>query len=654
MISKENRINQLVDLLNQYSYHYYTLDDPLVTDAEYDKLFEELLDLEEKTGIVLEDSPSQRVGDVLLEGFEKHRHISRLYSMAKAQDFDELRDFDARLKRSLNTEAIEYVVELKFDGLTISLTYDNGYLISAATRGNGYEGENITEQAKRISSIPLKIKDTNLFEIGGEAYMPISAFESYNKRYPENKLKNPRNAAAGAIRNLNTSIIRQREISAYFYNINTFPDSYFKNDIELKKFLKDQSFKTSDHYYLCKDIDQVIDKAKEITKIRKDLDFLIDGVVIKVNDLNLRSQLGYTDRFPRWAIAYKFEAEEKKTRLTGVRWNVGRTSKITPTAILDPVEIDGINISRATLNNYNFIDDLDIRINSEVLIRRSNDVIPEILAADNSIGDTRKIEKPSKCPACGSDLNEIGANLFCPNKLSCPPQILAEFEHFVSKNSMDIEGVSEKTIRQLVDILDFSRVSDFYRLDYESLSKLEGFKDKKINNTLKSIESSKNVNFNNFINALGIINVGTKTSMDLANSFSTIDDLINARYEDLIQIDDIGQQTAESILGFFGNQKNLEEIDYLLDLGVNINYPKNNASSDLQGLTFVITGSFENYNRNDLKDIIQSKGGKVTGSVSSNTDYLLLGENPGSKYDKALDLSIKILDIDEFNQMLGE
>lgn len=649
-MSDLEKIRELVDNLNYYAYQYYVLDEPIISDAEYDKLYEKLLKLEEETKIILSDSPTQRVGDVLLEGFEKHTHINRLYSLDKSQSFEGLREFDTRIRRELGLNEVEYIVELKFDGLTVCLTYENGLLQVASTRGNGRVGEDVTEQVKRIKGIPLSISDNRVFEIVGEAYMPLSAFEKYNLENEET-LKNARNAAAGAIRNLNTEAISRRNISAFFYNINTYPENLFKTDLETKEFLKSHGFITSSYNEVYKNIESVINRAKEITNIRHSLDYLIDGIVIKVNDLSYRSRLGYTNKFPKWAIAYKFEAEERVTKLLGINWNVGRSSKVTPTAILEPVEIDGVTISRATLNNYNFIKSKDIKLGSEVLLRRSNDVIPEILSADNSYNDTKEIEKPEFCPACNSRLEEVGAHLFCPNTLACPPQLLAKLVHFTSKNSMDIEGLSEKTIGLLIEKNIVNKASDFYKLNYDDLIGLEGFKDKKINNLLNAIEKSKEVEFGKFINALGIPNVGEKTAFDLSMNFKNFENLKNASFEVLSSINDIGPKTAESIVKFFDTKEPIDVINELFEYGVNIFY-NTNIDNNLDGKIFVITGSFEDIKRKDIEEEILKRGGKASGSVSKNTDYLILGENPGSKLDKAKELGIKIITIDEFMEMV--
>lgn len=655
-MNNSEKLRELVDKLNNWSYHYYTLDAPLVTDAEYDKVYSELSELELETGIILADSPTQRIGDIIIEGFEKHRHIEKLYSLDKSQTLEGLIEFDRRIKRDLGLEEVDYVVELKFDGLTLSLTYENGSLKVASTRGNGLVGENVTEQVKRIYSIPLTINSMGIFEIQGEAIMPLSVLESYNLQYSEEPLKNARNAAAGAIRSLDTSAIRKRGIDAYFYNVSYSDSLNFHSDLEIKEFLSLNKFKVSHEYYHCKNINEVLEKVTMINQLRPQLDFLIDGVVIKVNDISYRQSLGYTNKFPKWAIAYKFEAEEAYTKLLNVIWNVGRTSKVTPSAILEPIDIGGVTVGRATLNNYDYIKSKNIKINSDVLIRRSNDVIPEILMADTNPLEGIEIVKPVHCPSCGSELYEEGAHIFCPNTLSCKPQLISKLNHFVSKDAMNIDGLSEKTIEKLFEVHNFTSISSFYELTADDLSQIPGFKDRKINNTLNAIEASKVVEFGNFIYALGIDNVGAKTAYDLSQHFNNFEELSSASIETLLTLPDVGPKTAESIVRFFSNEVVQKELDNLYEHGVRIKYSDKTAASEnmLNNLTFVITGSFEEINRSEIEDKIKKLGGKVTGSVSKNTNYLVLGENPGSKYEKALSLGTKILSLNELNEMIGE
>lgn len=655
-MDKIDQIKELVEVLNKWSYYYYTLDEPMVTDEEYDAVYDELTRLENESGIRLPDSPTQRIGDIIIEKFEKHKHINKLFSLDKSQTLEGLIDFDNRIKRELGKAEVDYIVELKFDGLTISLTYVDGALTVASTRGNGLVGENVTEQIKRIPSVPLTINAPGTLEVQGEAIMPLSALADYNNRNNVEKLKNARNAAAGAIRSLDTSAIRERGIDAYFYNVNYSSDVTFEYDLDIKKFLKDNRFKVSHEIYHCNSIKEVLKKVTEIDNMRVNLDFLIDGIVIKVNNIQDRLSLGYTNKFPKWAIAYKFEAEESYTKLIDVIWNVGRTSKVTPSAILEPVDIGGVTVSRATLNNYDYIKSKNIKINSDVLIRRSNDVIPEILRADTNLYEGIEIVKPVHCPSCGSELYDEGAHSFCPNTLSCKPQLVAKLTHFVSKDAMGIDGLSEKTIEKLFEVHNFTSISSFYELTEDDLIQLEGFKDKKIKNTLDAIETSKSVEFGNFIYALGIPNVGSKTASDLAKYYNDITKLINSNIDELLEIPDVGPKTAESIVRFFGNSITIKEIENLFVHGVEIIYNLETTKSEntFMDLTFVITGSFENVNRRDIEDKITEHGGKISSSVSRKTDYLVLGENPGSKYDKAVTLGTKIISLEEFNKMLGE
>lgn len=654
-MNKQNRIEELISTLNNWSYHYYTLDEPLVSDKVYDEAYDELTKLEKETGIILPNSPTQRIGDIIVEKFEKHKHIEKLYSLDKSQTIEGLLDFDLRVKRELGKQDIDYVVELKFDGLTLSLTYEEGFLKIASTRGNGLIGENVTEQVKRIPSIPLSINNTGLFEIQGEAYMPLSVLEAYNMQKDIEPLKNARNAAAGAIRSLDTKAIRDRGIDAFFYNINYSDTLKFEYDTELKKFLKDNKLKVSDYYYHCNNINEVIKVVNKISSLRNTLDFLIDGVVIKINNIEDRIKLGNTNKFPKWAIAYKFEAEETITKLLDVVWNVGRTSKVTPSAVLEPVDIGGVTVSRATLNNYDYIKSKNIKINSDVLIRRSNDVIPEILSATTNPREGMEIVKPVICPSCRSILYEEGAHMFCPNTLSCKPQLISKLNHFVSKDAMNIDGLSEKTIEKLFEVHNFSSISSFYELDEQELAQLPGFKAKKIKNTMDAIESSKIVNFENFIYSLGIPNVGAKTARDLASYFKDYQELTEATFEELTSVKDIGPKTAESINRFFANEMTKKEIQNLFNHGVIIEYDEDNKQENtpISDLSFVITGSFEIINRKDIEALILHHGGKVSNSVSKNTDYLILGDNPGSKYDKALSLGTKILSLTDFQNLIG-
>ncbi len=662
-MDKKEQINKLIEKIEELNYHYYTLDSPLVSDGEYDKLYYKLKELEEESGYSPDNSPTQKVGGEVLEKFEKHFHISRLYSQDKAQTYEELNDWIKRVGRLRSAyndshreslEEIEFIMEYKFDGLTINLTYENGKLKNASTRGNGIVGEEISAQTKTIKSIPLKINEKSTLEIQGEALMPLSELERYNK---ENKLqlKNARNAAAGAIRNLDPNETRKRKLTAFFYNIST-TDLDFKSEEDMLEFLKKENFNVHPYHKKVKTYDEIILELQKIEEERKNLDILTDGVVIKVNDKKTQKALGYTNKFPRWSVAFKFEAEEYTTTLLDVVWNVGRTGKVTPSALLEPVDFSGVTVSRATLNNYDDIERKKVKIGSKVFIRRSNDVIPEILGVvDEKQPGTKVIKKPTHCPYCGSELIEGNVHVVCPNSISCTPQLLARMEHFASRNAMDIEGLSEKTIAQLMHELDVKEIYEIYDLTYEDLINLDRFGDKKTKNLLNSIEDSKKRDLSRFIYAIGIPNVGERTARDLANKFKSFDNLRNASVDQLVDIDDIGLIIAENIVEFFHDDNINSAINTLLSKGIKLNEKVNdNISNKLDGKTFVITGTIENYKRDDIKVLIENNGGTVTTSVSKNTDILICGQKAGSKLTKAQDLGIKIYEDDKLYGFLSQ
>ncbi|NLM03676.1 MAG: NAD-dependent DNA ligase LigA [Clostridiales bacterium] len=657
-----DRMKDLVKNLNKYSYNYYVLDNPVISDREYDELYDELVNLEKETGVVLPDSPTLRIGGEPLESFNTYRHLSPLWSLDKAKTEGELLAWETRIKRILGDEGqnIEYVLEYKFDGLTINLTYNNGFLIQAATRGNGEIGEAILEQVKTIKSIPLSIDYKGLIEVQGEGLMALSVLEKYNETATE-PLKNARNAAAGALRNLDPKITASRKLDAFCFNIGYYENLSFNTHMEMMEFLKENKFPLSNYIKVLKSMEEVIAEIQVLEEEVKKLDFLTDGLVIKVNDLNLREKLGYTQRFPRWAIAYKFEAEEITTELKEVIWQVGRTGKLTPSAVLQPVDIGGATISRATLNNWDDIQRKKVKIGSRVWIRRSNDVIPEILGAvddDSSIGE--EIKKPEYCPACNSELVEVGAHIFCTNSLSCKPQLVAHMVHYASRDAMNIEGFSEKTAAQLYEALEIRDIADLYEIKYEDLINLERFGDKKARNLLKAIEDSKNASLESFIYALGIPNVGKKTAMDLANHYKSLDKIMNATYDELINLPDIGDIVANSIINFFKDETILQSIERLLNEGVNPQYEiRNIKESPFTDKTIVVTGTLENYSRKEIKDLLEKLGAKVSSSVSRKTDYVIAGESAGSKLKKAeeiiesgVETNLKILSEEEFINML--
>lgn len=654
-MTEQRTMEDMVKTLNQWARAYYTLDEPLVSDGEYDALYDQLIEEEKRTGKILKDSPSLRVGDQVLEAFEKYTHKHRLYSLDKAQSLEALQEWEDRNTRFLRArgykEKLSYVVELKFDGLTINLSYEGGYLVHAATRGNGEIGEEILEQIRRIPSIPLSIDFSGDMEIQGEGLMPLKALEDYNKT-AKDPLKNARNAAAGALRNLDPNVVKDRKLTAYFYNIGYSPDWTFKSDMEMKKAIHDLGFKSHSFLHLEGTLQGVFQRIKEVEDLRPSLDVLIDGVVVKINDFRAREILGFTNKFPRWAIAYKFAAKEATSTLREVVWNVGRTGKVTPTAVFDPVDIEGVTIQRATLNNYDDILRKKVALGSRILLRRSNDVIPEIMGVVPSEGPTEKIEKPKVCPYCGAEIVQEGVHIFCPNSLSCKPQLLAKMTHFTSRKAMDIEGLSEKTLLKLMEERDIQSIGDLYDLGYEDFLSLEGFGKKSADNLIKALEASKRPRLSNFLFALGIGQVGEKTARDLAKTFKSLDKIKEAAYEDLIALEDMGPVTAQEIVTFFHDPEIKKELDHLEKSGVQVqDMEEDGEGTALSGKTFVITGSLSK-KREDFKEAIENEGGKVTSSVSKNTDYILAGEKPGSKLDKGKDLGIKILNEEEFMELI--
>lgn len=658
----EKRIQELVKQLNDWNYHYYTLDEPVVSDAEYDRLYDELKILEKETGIVLEDSPTQRVGGEVLDKFEKHVHINSLYSLDKAQNEQAIKnwmDRNQKLLRQYEAEhntrlsEVEYFVELKFDGLTINLTYDEGRLVMAATRGNGVVGEEILPQVKTIGSIPMRINYPGLIEIQGEGVMPLSALAKYNEEN-EIPLKNARNAAAGALRNLDSKQTKKRNLTAYFYNVG-YREEEFKTQEEIFSFLKENHLKVYPYGKLVKTFDELKEAIDEIQELRKEIDILTDGAVIKINDIEIRKILGYTNKFPRWAIAYKFEPDEYSTILLDVEWNVGRTGKITPTAILEPVDIGDVTVQRATLNNYDDILRKNAAINARVLVRRSNDVIPEILGTleDNRV--TRAIPMPEFCPSCGTEIIREGVHIFCPNSLSCKPQLVSRMVHFASRNAMDIAGLSEKTVLKIIEVLNVRELSGIYDLTLEDLLQLEGFKEKKSQNLLAGIERSKETTLAKFLYGIGIPHVGIKTSEDLAKVFPDIESLKNATEEELVELPDIGSIVAGEIVKFFQDDQIIEGINHLLERGIVFEKTaKQEIKESIADKKFVLTGSLKSYTRKELEDIITNAGGKTSSSVSKNTDFVIAGENAGSKLAKAQELGVPVISEEEFIEMYSK
>ena len=637
------KMRRLVDQLNKAAHSYYVLDNPTISDGEYDKIYDELVALEKETGERLPDSPTRRVGGEPLPFFQQHRHQNRLWSMDKCQSMAELQAWCERTEK-LTGEKPCYYVEYKFDGLTLNLTYEDGILKTAATRGNGEVGEMVLNQAKTIKSLPLSIPYKGFIEVHGECIMKLSVLEEYNKKAAE-PLKNARNAAAGALRNLDPNITASRNLSVYLYEVGTIENPPYHEQAGMIRFLKENGFPVSPLFKKAESFEELKRIIEEIEEHRHDLDFLIDGAVVKVADLNLRGQMGYTDKFPRWSVAYKFKAEETVTVLREVTWELGRTGKLTPLAHLDETDFMGVTVKKATLNNYGDILRKGVAINASVWVRRSNDVIPEIMGrvGEKESGET-EIEKPTRCPACGGELLEKGAHLFCMNRLTCEPQAVARITHFAGRNAMDIESFSEKTAQQLYAELNVKDPADLYTLTMEQLLSLEGFKEKKAQNLLAALDKSRVPELDAFLFAIGIPNVGRKTARDLARRFKSLAGLQGASSEELLQVEEVGDIIAKSVVEFFSFEENKQMIDRLLQMGI---CPKEeetqSAGGVLNGMSVVVTGTLPTLSRKEAEELIVKHGGNAAGSVSKKTAFVVAGEAAGSKLDKAQALGIPVL-----------
>lgn len=654
-----DKMRALVLRLNETARAYYVEDKPLISDREWDEMYDALLRLEAETGVCLPDSPTRRVGGEPLSAFPSHRHEVRLFSLDKAQNEPSLREWDARVRRlhSAANEAgralppISYVVEYKFDGITLSLTYQDGALVTAATRGNGEVGEEITEQVKTIRSVPLSIPFTGRLVVQGEAIMRLSALAAYNKT-AEEPLKNARNGAAGALRNLDPRVTAKRRLDAFFYSMTILSGAGLNDHMALLSFLRENGFETSPFARRCATVDEVIGVLAEIEKDRRSLDFLIDGAVVKIADYATREALGTTEKCPRWAVAYKFEAEETTTRLLDVSWELGRTGKLTPLAHLEPVSLAGVTVRRATLNNWGDVQKKRVRIGCRVLIRRSNDVIPEILGRiDAEEPDERDVEMPGKCPACGAPVVMRGAHIFCTGD-DCKPRLVAALSHFAARDAMDIETFSEKTAALLHDHLGVRDPSDLFALQIEQLVGLPGIGPKKAENLLAALESAKTRPLDAFIFALGIPGVGRKTARDLATYFGELTRLRAADAEALTQIPEIGEIIAQNIVEFFQDPALGALVDRLLAGGVSpspVERPKGGA---LAGMTVVVTGTLSTMTRQEAEARIEQAGGIASGSVSRKTSLVVAGEAAGSKRAKAEALGVPIKTEEEFLAML--
>ncbi|MBR1987721.1 MAG: NAD-dependent DNA ligase LigA [Clostridia bacterium] len=652
MDKKLARLNWLTAEINKHNQNYYVFDNPTISDAEYDALYYELVDLEKELGFSLENSPTSRVGDIVLEGFKKHKHEIPLFSLNKVRDYDDLSKWMSDMKIATNNPKLKFSLEYKYDGLKVVIEYKNGKYHQATTRGNGAIGEDVTLQVKTIKSVPLTIPYKGRLLVAGECMMTNSSFEEYNKT-AEVPLKNPRNGVAGAVRNLDPKETEKRRLDYFCYDILLIEDIEFKTQQEMNLFIKEQGFKTDDYFKIISSLDEAVKEIEEVDKKKDNLDTMIDGMVIKVDDCMKRDDIGYTNKFPKWAMAWKFKAVELSTTLLDVVWQVGRTGKITPIALLDPIELSGATVSRATLNNTQDIERKNISINSRVFVRRSNEVIPEVMGLAEESEDSIKIEYPTICPSCKELLTRIGPNLFCTNHKGCFEQIIDRLTHFVSRDAFNIEGLSEKTIKVLFDTFKVSYPYELFNLKADMLVGLEGFKDKKINNLIESLNKSKKVDWSNFIFSLGIMNIGKKTAYVLSKKYQNLEELKSATIETLTNIEDIGEIVATSIVEYFADQDNINNINKLFEVGVEINKSdETTQNSNFSGKTIVLTGSLENYTRPELTKILQNLGANVTSSVSKKTDIVIAGTDAGSKLDKAKELGIKVIDEKELLESL--
>jgi DNA ligase (NAD+) len=657
---KRERIVQLVQELNEHIHRYYALSDPSIADGEYDKLYDELVALEGETGIVLPDSPTLRVGGDPIAAFEPHRHVTPLFSLDKAQSTGELRAWVIRCERLLAQAGIEeplrYALEYKFDGLTINLTYDGGKLIQAATRGNGEVGEAILPQAATIRDVPLEIPYKGFLEVQGEGIMLLSQLHRYNSR-ADVPLKNARNAAAGALRNLNPKETAKRHLNAFFYQVGTINEPMFDNHESMIAFLRENGFTVSPYQRTFSTIDEVCGEVAALGDHRSELDYLIDGVVVKVVSFAQREAMGFTNRFPRWAIAYKFEAEEMTTTLNDVTWEVGRTGKLTPLGHVEPVDIGGATVRKATLNNAGDIERKNLAVGCRVFLRRSNDVIPEITgrAGEEQEGEA-PIEIPQNCPACGSAVEERGAHIFCTNA-ECPPQVIGRLTHFASRGAMDIETFNDKTAELLFRERDIKDIADLMNLRVETLEGLPGFQKKRAENLVAGIERARARPLDAFIHGLGIPNVGVKTARDLAERLGSVDALAAADGDALLTVPGGGAIVAESVAAWFLSENNRALLTRLKEAGVAPVWerqPEAPTDSPFAGKTVVLTGTLSTMGRTEAAERIEALGGKVTGSVSKKTSMVVAGDEAGSKLAKAEMLGIRVLTEREFLGLLEE
>ncbi|HKJ46123.1 MAG TPA: NAD-dependent DNA ligase LigA [Balneolales bacterium] len=655
------RIDELKDILNRANKAYYDESDPFISDREYDGLMDELLDLELEFNLQTPDSPSVRIGGEPSKKFKSVKHPIPLLSLSNTYNQGELNDFDRRVQNILGHSDYEYLTELKFDGMALRIRYENGELVLGATRGNGRKGDDITKNVRTIRDIPLRLKNNypDVVEVRGEALMEREAFARFNERRDEQgeaAFANPRNATAGSLKLLDPKAVSSRPIRFFAYDLllDDADDSLTQFD-KMRK-LESMGLKVSEHFQKCSSINEVHNFIEKWDSKRHELPYDTDGVVIKVNEDRYREILGHTAKSPRWAIAYKFEAEQAETTINDITLQVGRLGTITPVAELEPVLLAGTTVKRASLHNEDEIHRKDIRAGDRVKIEKAGEIIPQVVSVENPgrVNRSEPFHMPKSCPACSEKLVRLDEEVAwrCINP-SCPPQVRIRIEHFASRDALDIEGLGPAIVDQLVSQGLVNNFADLYDLQLDNLIPLERMGEKSAQNLLNGIQESKNQPFDRLLYALGIRFVGRTVARDLATAFKTIEKIATAKEEDLIEIDSIGPRIADSVVNYFSNDKNIKLIERLQSYGLQLKMQESSEQSNkLDGLTFVVTGTLPNYKRNEVKDLIEKNGGKATGSVSGNTDYLLAGENPGSKYDKAHELGVKIISEEDFNMMI--
>lgn len=661
----QQRIDELRKILHQYGYEYYVLDKPSVPDSEYDMKLQELQNLEaEFPEFITEDSPTQRVGGEPLEGFQKVEHRVPMLSLSNAFNEQDIRDFARRASQGVEGD-ITFVCELKIDGLAVSLTYENGKFVRGATRGDGSVGEDITNNLKTIRSIPLTLNEAETLEVRGEAFMPHQSFVKLNEERSKNEeeaFANPRNAAAGSLRQLDPKIAASRNLDIFLYAVGEWENNEIETHSGRLEKLKQLGLKTNPEWRKCSTIEEIMEFIDYWTRERPNLPYEIDGIVIKVDRLDQQEELGYTAKGPRWAVAYKFPAEEVMTKLVDIELSIGRTGVVTPTAILEPVRIAGSTVGRATLHNEDLIREQDLRIGDTVVLKKAGDIIPKVVRVveEKRTGEEKEFSMPEDCPACGNELvrleGEVALRCMNPN---CPAQLVEGIIHFVSRNAMNIDGLGEKVVAQLFQEKFIHTIADLYRLEREKLLTLERMGEKSVQNLLEAIEASKENSLERLLFGLGIRFIGAKAAKTLAMEFESMDRLENASYDDLVSIDEIGEKMADSIVQYFQEEKVKVLLDELRELGLNMEYkgPKKqevtNEDSLFAGKTVVLTGKMEIYTRNEAKELIEALGATVTGSVSKKTDLVIAGEAAGSKYDKAVKLGITIWNEEQLKEALG-